>query len=255
MTSPYSSNPFESPAVVEDAPPPALPVGVLRPLAAIESAAQTLRAAPGVALGVVVAAFVVHLLGALVWLGWLIVTPVLAWGLARFALDAQRGDARFDAVWSGFSRFGEAWAGMGVVLFVALCASAPGALLLLGGFLMGLAAELVGRARGADLALQLAIGAAVFVAWAVVLVPRLALAPFFVVDRGLDGWEAVQASWRAMRGQALRGAALAGISLVALGLGALLFGVGVIPAFALVLLAYAAAYRQLLGDDIPPASR
>jgi hypothetical protein len=249
MTSPFSSNPFESPAVVEDAPPPAPQVGVLRPVVAFEEAVRTLRVAPVPALGVVVAALLVHTIGAFVWLGWLVVTPVLAWGLVRFALDAQRGDARFDAVWAGFSRFGEAWGGMFVVLLVGGSACAPGAVLLVGGLVAGAAASLTGHASDVDHLMWLGLSGALFGAWAVALLPRVALAPFLVVDRGLNGWDALRTSWRATRGQTLRSAALTALSLVALALGALLLTVGLIPSLALVVLAHATAYRQLFGDD------
>jgi hypothetical protein len=249
MASPYSSNPFESPAVVDAAPPPATSAGALDPAAALRGGLAALQAAPGVVLGVVALAVVVHAVGALVWLGPLLLTPVLTWGLTRFALDASRGHATYDALWSGFSRFGEAWVGMFVVMLVAGFALAPGVFMLVvavGLWMFDLGTQ--GSAQQSSVQL-LAFGGAVFASWVTVVFPRLALAPFLVVDRGLSGWDAVRVSWRAMRGQALRGAAL-GVAGTLLFVGGLLaFGVGVIPAVALVLLALASAYRQLFGDD------
>jgi hypothetical protein len=121
-----------------------------------------------------------------------------------------------------------ALAGVAAAMGIAL-AGKGGGVMLLGGLSLGLLATPAGAA-------------------AVAVYLRLAYSSYFIIDRGLEGWAAVKASWAATRGHVWR---LAGLLLALLALnilGACALLLGLLITLPITLVASACVYRRLESD-------
>lgn len=182
---------------------------------------------------IVVAALVTMVSAAALFVPFLVVGPAIFWGYTRFQLDCYEGRGEFGALWSGFSDLGGTLVKMWVfILFSLAVGMLSNGLQLAGDF--------------ADSALISFVGGIAAVAINL-LALRWSFAPWYIVDQGMGGIDAVKASWKATEGQWLTVVllALAMGAVVLVGVLALL--VGVIPAAALVGFAQTSAYRQLVG--------
>lgn len=171
---------------------------------------------------------------------FLIVGPALYWGLTRYLLDGLEERAEVNAVFSGFQQLGTAVSGFLVFVGFSMLVSIPGSVMSNAGELMenpilGFVGSIVSAVVG-------------FLSF------RWSFAPFFIVDRGLGGWEAVQASWVATRGQWVTIIMFMLVSLPVMLLGLVALVVGVFPAAATVTFAWTAAYRQLVGPHAGASS-
>ncbi len=167
----------------------------------------------------------------------LFVIPALWWGFYGWMLDAYEGRGTFGQLFDGFSNLAAALMGF-LPLFFA------GALLALPGQALEIAAE------SADQPLLL-IGASLLSIIANLITLRWSFAGFFIVERDMNGIDAIRASWRATKGQWFTVFILAMAAGLLMVVGVLLLLVGVIPAAAIATFAYVSAYRQLVGP--PPA--
>jgi len=79
------------------------------------------------------------------------------------------------------------------------------------------------------------------------VMPRLAFAWYYAVDRELGPSEALWAAWEATSGQTGTCLIIALLSSVVMIMGVLFLLVGVVPAVMVAYLMQAAAYRQLAG--------
>ena len=167
-------------------------------------------------------------------LGIFLALPVLMWGGFAFFLKMHDGGAALRDIFSGFSRYGQALAGsLGWWLL---------------SFVVGLISQLplfAAQAQGSALAI---IGAyAIYVAVTFLVTPRLTMALFLMVDRGIGLSEALRIAWQttAPLMWKMAGLMVATIGVMLAGLVAL--GLGMIPAMVVAYLMWTSAYRQIFG--------
>lgn len=190
----------------------------------------------GLMLGVYVVGTLLTVLSALTVIGVFLLCPVFVWGFFRFNLNAIDGRAEFADLFSGFADYGRVVGTMLVLM---------GLLILIG--LLGQSVSLAGAAVGSG-ALQ-GLGILVNFVFSLTVMPRLAFAWYYAVDREAGPGEAVQAAWAATDGQTGNCFVLTLLSSVVMLTGVLFLLVGVIPAVMVGYLMQAAAFRQLAGQQ------
>jgi len=99
----------------------------------------------------------------------------------------------------------------------------------------------------------LTVGLVLFVVPGLILAYGLAFTTFFVVDANLGPIEALRASWEATRGQKKELFALSLLSLLVYLAGLAAFGVGLVAAYPVCMLAFAVAFTRVTGR-MPVAS-
>jgi len=187
-------------------------------------------------LGVGIVYTVLALLSYATCIGIFLVVPVLVWGGVLYVLHVHDDEGRdeFGDLFAGFSRYGSVIGPMIVVFLLGFLVGIPGQIV-----------QFVGAA--ADSEALVFIGLLVNLAWVFLVTIRFSFASFLVVDRGLDGLEAFQASWRLTSGSTgslvLLVLATALVSIV----GFLACIVGILPASMISCMMWTAAYRQLAG--------
>lgn len=195
------------------------------------------------------------------------VGPVLAWGWYSLVLRGIDGTARLEDFGSGFDDLGQSWLGMLGVQLALFLADLPGQTIafvlpiaLSLGSTIGLSA-LSGQGGTEDLLAMIAANqAAAFVGWFVVaawqglVVSRLMLAPFLLVDRPHSIGDAISGSWALTKPVwPYWGALVGGGALVQL-LAASFCFFPWIPAYVVVSGIYGTVYRQLVPrHDAGPA--
>jgi len=186
-------------------------------------------------LGVGVVFTLASLLSMATVIGLVLLLPVLCWGATRFVLAMHDGDAEFGDVFAGFSQYGTALVGFLVVGLVTFLIS-----------LLGQSVEIAGGATGsAGVSL---IGLLINLAVAIVIVPRLYFAYFYVVDRGMAPMESIRRSWDVTGPIKWKIVGLLLLSVVVVLVGLIALVVGVIPASVITYLMWASAFRQLAGS-------
>jgi hypothetical protein len=190
----------------------------------------------GLLLGVYVVGTFLFLLSALTIVGLFLLCPVFVWGFFRFNLNAIDGRAEFADLFSGFADYGRV---VGTMLLL------MGLLILVG--LLGQSISIAGAAVESG-ALQ-GLGILVNFVWTMTVMPRLAFAWYYAVDREAGPAEALQAAWAATDGQTMTCIVLTLLSSVVMIMGVLFLLVGVIPAVMVAYLMQAAAFRQLAGQQ------
>jgi uncharacterized membrane protein len=113
--------------------------------------------------------------------------------------------------------------------------------------MLGQAVSLAGAAMGSG-ALQ-GLGILVNFVWSLTVMPRLAFAWYYAVDREAGPAEALRAAWAATDGQTGTCFVLTLLSSAVMVMGVLFLLVGVIPAMMVAYLMQAAAFRQLAGQQ------
>ena len=164
--------------------------------------------------------------------GAFVLAPVLSWGYTALLLNAVDGDPEVDDVLTGFGRYGEAlpsmlsyymgMAGFGLITLVA--------------------------AAVIDSLVPLSIAPIFFtllIAGAFTTAGRFLLAPYYIVDQGMGGIEAMQAAWRATRGQEISIFFVFLLTFLVGSLGFLFCGFGALLTLPLAHTILAAVYRQL----------
>lgn len=186
-------------------------------------------------LGVGVVFVLASLLSMATVIGLVLLLPVLCWGATRFVLAMHDGDVEFGDVFAGFSQYGTALRGFLVVGLVTF---------LIG--LLGQSVELVGELQSnAEIA---RIGWLINLAVAIVILPRLYFAYFYVVDRGMAPMESIRRSWDVTGPIKWKVVGLLLLSIVVVLVGLIALVVGVIPASVITYLMWASAFRQLAGS-------
>lgn len=205
--------------------------------------------------GIAVAAWILGALSLLFCgLPFLVVGPLLAWGVCRSALDALDGTVEFDTMLTGLDHPGAALPGMLTLGALGLLAWAPG---------LGIAAALGLGGGGAGVPVDIAAAAATvaLMAWTIAVPFRFAPAPFLYVESaslGLAPVDAMAEAW-ARTGEVPGTTALLGATaLTAVALGSAVCGVGAVVGSLFATLAVAAFSRQVAspelftaGEDIP----
>lgn len=163
----------------------------------------------------------------------IVVGPALLWGYSRYQLSAYEGRGAFGDLWDGFSHLGRALAGY-IPLFLA-------------SFLLSLVPQGISIA-GAEMEAPVVSLVGSLLSLVVSLVTlRWMFAGLYIVEHGMNGIDAIRASWTATRGQWLTlflfGLLAAAVSI----LGVLALIVGIIPAAAVITFTYVSMYRQLTG--------
>jgi hypothetical protein len=171
-------------------------------------------------------------------IGIFLLVPVLGWGAILFVLRMHDGGAQLADLFAGFSLYGTALAGILVVglAFVLLGAA---------GQSVQFAADLTGETWLHAIGIPLSLAVAFLVG------PRLGLAYFYVVDRGLGPVEALQRSWQVTSPVKWKIVALLLLNYVVLIAGVLALVIGVIPASVMTYLMWVSAYRQIEGRALP----
>ncbi len=184
--------------------------------------------------GVTLAFGVLSLVSTLLVVGLFLVVPVLVWGVTLFYLNVIDRCERFADLFEGFSIYTTALIAMIAAYICYFLVS-----------FLGESVHLLGQATGSD-ALWF-LGAAAQLAWSLFVLPRLYFAPFFIVDQDMSALGALQMSWNVTSDQKLKTAALALLTPLIVLAGVLCLGVGIIPAMNVCGLAWASAYRQMVG--------
>jgi hypothetical protein len=190
----------------------------------------------GLMLGVYAVGALLTVVSALTIVGLFLLVPVFIWGFFRFNLNAIDGRAEFADLFSGFGDYGRVVGTMLVLM---------GLLILVA--MIGQSVSIVGGV--ADSAALQILGALVNFIWSLTVMPRVAFAWYYAVDRELGPSEALSAAWTATQGQTGTCLILALLSSIVMVMGVLFLLVGVIPAVMIGYLMQAAAYRQLAGQQ------
>src|SRR5262245_17570316 len=142
----------------------------------------------GLMFGVYTVGTVLVLLSAITIVGLFLLVPVFVWGFFRFNLNAIDGRAEFADLFSGFGDYGRVVGTMLVLM---------GLMILIGmlGQLLSIVGGIVDSA-----ALQMA-GVLLNFVWSLTVMPRLAFAWYYAIDRELGPSEALSAAWDATTGQ------------------------------------------------------
>lgn len=164
----------------------------------------------------------------------LVLLPALAWGGTQFWLKMHDGGAEFSDIFSGFSRFGEAFRPMAVLMAVLFALS-----------ILGASAQFAGAAS--ESSLLTALGYLVSFAFNLLVMPRLTFAVFYVVDQGLSGTDALKRAWADTEASKWKVVLLALLAYPMMIAGALALLIGMIPAMVIWYLTYVSAYRQIAG--------
>jgi hypothetical protein len=166
--------------------------------------------------------------------GIFLALPVLMWGGVAFFLKMHDGGAELRDIFSGFSRYGQALAGfLGWWLL---------------SFVVGLISQLplfAAQLQGSAVAI---IGAyAIYIGVTFLVTPRLTMAIFLMVDRGMGLSEALRIAWQttAPLMWKMAGLMVAMVGVMLAGLIALV--IGMIPATVVAYLMWTSAYRQIFG--------
>jgi len=230
MTAP---NPYQAP--VADGDMPELAAGDFSIGAALSEAFEVTKQNFPLWLGVGIVGFLLVGLSAITIIGYFVLVPVFTWGLCRFLLNMVDGRATFGDLFSGFSNYGtNLWRMLGVsVCFIGLV-------------LLGDSIALVGQLTKSS-GLQ-TFGSLVYLVFTFTVLLRFYFAMFFLVDNpNMGAIESLSASWAATRGKTLKLIGLALVSGLVGMLGLLALVVGVLFTLTMSYVAYAAAYRRMVG--------
>lgn len=115
-------------------------------------------------------------------IGILIALPVLFWGWTLFQLRMHDRNAELANLFAGFSSYGESLAGILIFLLVTIAIAAPGQALATVGELT-------------DNLVLSGVGGLLNLAIAILVLPRLNFAYFYIVDRRMPGVEAARMAW------------------------------------------------------------
>jgi len=194
----------------------------------------------GLTLGVYTVGLLLTIVSALTVVGLFLLCPVFLWGFFRFNLNALDGRAEFADLFSGFADYGRVVGTILMLIGLFFLAAMIGQLVSISG-----AAIESGALEG--------LGILVNFAWSLTVMPRLAFAWYYAIDREAGPAEALQAAWNATAGQTGTCLVLSLLLSVVMVMGVLFLLVGVIPALMVAYLMQAAAYRQLAGAQTAAA--
>lgn len=178
----------------------------------------------------------------------LLVWPVLSWGTTRFTLDALDGQAEVGTVFSGFNRVSDVWAPMFTAGLLVGLAMLPGIVV---SMVFQFAPLLLPDQE--ELGVQMItigstlVGSLINRVWDVVILSRLSLAMFLVVDKQLPALDAFNESWRLTSTCWGKSIVFTLAVMFVPFVGLLACCVGIIPAAVLVSASQASMYRQVAG--------
>lgn len=230
-----SQNPFDAPKVPLQGPSFPAATGRIDVGAALSGGWQLTKENFFTWLGVYfVGILLVVLSAALFIVPVFVVGPAIAYGFVYYHLECYEGRGEFKNLFEGFNRLGPAVGGFLALILVYVLIGLPGqALQAVGQQTENPLISLVGVALG------LVVG---------IVGLRWYFAPYFIVDQGFGGFEAIKASWRATQGSWLNLFLFALAATLLIFVGVLLLIVGAIPASATMSFGIVVAYRQLVGE-------
>ena len=172
-----------------------------------------------------------------------IIGPVLAWGFTALLLNMLDGqDAELGDTFSGFGRFGDAWVNMGLYYLITLLLNVPQ-------IVLNMMAEFY------EMPGLMILGYLISFTISFLVLVRLYMAPFYIVDQNMGAMEAMSAAWQATSNQRLMVIVLSLVASIISFAGFLAFCIGILFSYPLSQLIWAAAYRQLEpldeGTDAP----
>lgn len=186
-------------------------------------------------LGVGIVALIVAFVSTVTILGIFLILPVLTYGLTVFSLNMIDGDATFNDLFSGFSKYGHALGSMLLLFILTIVLE-----------LVGSSVQLVGE--GMEWTVVGSIGQLLSLAWTCVVMARFMFAPYYIVDQEMGAIDAMKASWAATDQQKLNIVVLLLVGGVIAIAGVLALIIGIFPALVIAYLMRASAYRQLTGS-------
>lgn len=233
-----SQNPFQTPAAPD--PFQAAPAGAFTNDGridlgqAISDAWHTMTSNAGLAIGGMLLTMVLMFFGYITIIGILLILPVVGYGAVRFLLNLADGRAEIGDLFDGFRNYGTALGSM-LLLFLIFLGLALPTYILIGLSIWLEQPALSMLAQLVNLVMAFTVGL------------RLYFAPFFIVDQGMGGIEAVKAAWAATSGQYVIVLALALVAGIIMMVGLLAFIVGFFFTLPMGYLIYVHAYRQMAG--------
>ncbi len=170
--------------------------------------------------------------------GWIFLLPALLWGGAHFYLKVfDREPTELGDLFVGFQ--GDYWlktGQMGMLMVVnAVLGIASSAVYYIGFF--------------TDDELLMVVGFLIQMVVQYLVITRLVLAPFFIVDGGMTTMQALAASWQSTSRQWLLFIAVAFLSYMIQGMGAILCLVGLLASVPYGYLMFVSVYRQVTGTS------
>jgi len=168
-------------------------------------------------------------------IGLFLVVPILFWGAFAFVLRMHDGGARLGDLFSGFQQYGRVLGGMIgfylLTLVISVVSQAP---------------LMVAQATNAG-APALIAGWVINLGVTLLITPRLYMAIFLMIDRGLGLGEGLRLAWDRTSGLMWKLAGLMLIAIPILLVGAAALLIGMIPAAVVSYLMWPSAYRQIFG--------
>lgn len=137
---------------------------------------------------------IVVVLGVCTCVGWIPIIPLVAFGLWSFSLHTLDGQAPLSCLWSGLSSFTDVFVRTGLLIVLLVVLAFPSVFMAI---LLGAAQSLVDGGLWTLVTLLLVL---VPLTWNFVIV-RFMLAPYFVVEQGLNGIDALKQSLAITEGQ------------------------------------------------------
>jgi uncharacterized membrane protein len=176
-------------------------------------------------------------LSAVTIIGYFVLVPVFAWGLAKFMLNMVDRRAAFGDLFAGFSNYGST---LMRTLGMTLC--------FIGLVLVGDSVAIIGQVTK-SVPIQL-VGNLIYLVFTFAIMIRFYFALFFLCDNPeMGAIDSLKASWAATRGKTGKLIGLAFVSSLVGMLGLLALVIGVIFTLMVAYLSYATAYRQMVGPS------
>lgn len=190
------SNPFE-PTDVQGNP---LEPGTFDVATAVLDALRGVQRNALTLIGATFLALILYYVSICTLIGWIVILPLLLFGVVKLVLEAVRGNTQVSTLWSGKDEFGRAFMSMwGFILLYVVC-SIPVMVIMMGVMWPTLSASMSGGSTNPmDTVTMTATMTVVGLLWGFILV-RIQLAPFYIVDKAAGATDALTSSWKRTQG-------------------------------------------------------
>lgn len=189
-----TQNPFESPQgnpYANEAPAQAT-TGQFDIGQAISEGWTAMMVNAGVALGGMVIVGLLGVLAAVTIIGYVVVLPVLAYGMLRLLLNITGGEGEINDIFSGFQNYGSVLGSMLMFILTMF-------VVMIGVSLPGMVLAGVGGAL--EMPALAILGQLINLVITYAITPRLYFGPFFIADQRVGGLDALKMSWEEDRPQ------------------------------------------------------
>ena len=165
-------------------------------------------------------------------IGLFLLVPIFYWGWTAMLLNMVDGDAEIGDLFSGFNNYGQALIAMLAFYLVSFLFQIP-----------SFALSMTDAAL--DMPALSVVGQLINLVVYAVVMPRLYMAPYYIVDQEMGGFEAIKASWEATDGQWMTVILLTIVSTLVGAVGLLVLIIGILFTAPLATILWTTAYRQL----------